>query len=464
MKKRSKSISRVLIWQIASQVMLTGIATLTTPLFTRLLSKSEYGTFTNFNSWVAIVGVVLSLQTAGSIINAKTKYNDKEYVEYSSSILVLSVVGFFVAIVVSLLFKSVFARGFTLDEEIVPLVFIVSLFSYVVTFYSQKLTVELKVEKNMVLAVINSVITLLLSLWLVTNMQTNKHLGRIYGMLVPLVVISLYEIADVLIHGKCIYKREYWNYCLTLTFPLIFHALAGMVLSLSDKVMLTKMNGEETTAVYGVAYSMGSIINTIWVAFNSTWTPFYYQYKKENNNTEINRKLKNYAVIFTIISVGFLLCTPEVYKIFAPSTYWSGLIIIPPIVMGYYFNFMYSIFGNFEFYHEKTRMISVGTILCAIINLILNLILIPMLNEFGAAIATVASYALLYVFHWTISKKFLKEECELKNKYLLVGMGVVCAFSMGYYLTMELYVIRWILAAILGIYTLRTIIIRRSIL
>ena len=71
MKNKSKSISRVLIWQIISQILLTGIATLTTPIFTRLLSQVEYGAFANYNSWVAIVGVVLSLQTAGSIVNAK---------------------------------------------------------------------------------------------------------------------------------------------------------------------------------------------------------------------------------------------------------------------------------------------------------------------------------------------------------------------------------------------------------
>lgn len=312
MKNKSKSISRVLIWQIISQILLTGIATLTTPIFTRLLSQVEYGAFANYNSWVAIVGVVLSLQTAGSIVNAKAKYNVKNYMEYLSSIFVLSMVSFSVAIAFSFPFRKAFAVWFTMDEDIVPLVFIVSFFTYVISFYSKKLTVDLEIEKNAIIALINSIATFVLSLLFVKNMQYDKHIGRIYGILIPLVVISIFEIADIWNHGKCVYKKEYWNYCLSLTLPLIFHSLAGMILSLSDKVMLTNMKGEEATAIYTVAYSMGNIINMIWTAFNNTWIPFYYQYKNKKNYIEINQKLKNYIFIFTIITVGFLLCVPEI--------------------------------------------------------------------------------------------------------------------------------------------------------
>lgn len=464
MKSKPKSISKVLIWQIITQILLTGIATLTTPIFTRLLSKAEYGAFTNFSSWVAVVGVILSLQTAGSIANAKSRYEKRDYPKYLSSILVLTSVGFIVAIIASILCRHLFGSLFKVDERIVPLVFVISFFSYVISFYERVLSLELSVEKNAVIALLKSVGTLLLSLLFVNIMPVDKYFGRVYGMLVPLAVISVYEMSDIMRRGRRVYDKEYWKYCLKLTTPLIFHALAGMVLSLSDRIMLTRMKGEESTAVYGVAYSLGNILNTIWVAFNNTWVPFYYQYKKEQNSEEINRKLKNYTLVYSIISVGFLLCTPEVFKLFAPSTYWDGLSIIPPIVMGYYFNFMYSIFGNFEFYHEKTRMISVGTTICAIGNIILNILLIPIMGELGAAIATVGAYALLYVFHYIISKKVLKIECEIKNHFLVIGMIIVAAFSVGFYFTLEYTVIRWIVAVLLGCILIRRIIVRKSIL
>ena len=81
-------------------------------------------------------------------------------------------------------------------------------------------------------------------------------------------------------------------------------------------------------------------------------------------------------IFYTIITLGFLLCAPEVFKILAPEKYWEGLKIIPLITLAYYFNFLYSFPANFEFYHLQTKLIAMSTILSAGINVGLNIVFI----------------------------------------------------------------------------------------
>ncbi|MDR2096188.1 MAG: oligosaccharide flippase family protein, partial [Treponema sp.] len=86
-KPREKSISRVLIWQTAGRFILQGISFFTAPVFTRLLTPSDYGQVAVYGAWVSLCGLLVGLQTYGSIANAKITYGDDKIDAYLSSIM-----------------------------------------------------------------------------------------------------------------------------------------------------------------------------------------------------------------------------------------------------------------------------------------------------------------------------------------------------------------------------------------
>jgi O-antigen/teichoic acid export membrane protein len=51
------------------------------------------------------------------------------------------------------------------------------------------------------------------------------------------------------------------------------------------------------------------------MSFNTTWVPFYYEYKKNNQKTLLLLRAKNYITVFTILTMGFILMYPEVYRV-----------------------------------------------------------------------------------------------------------------------------------------------------
>ena len=95
------------IWYTISNFFLRGIAFLTTPIFTRLLSQKEFGTFSNYSSWLSILIIVVSLNLEATLISARFEF-EKRLDSYIKSILTLSTLSVFVwCILINLFMKPI---------------------------------------------------------------------------------------------------------------------------------------------------------------------------------------------------------------------------------------------------------------------------------------------------------------------------------------------------------------------
>jgi O-antigen/teichoic acid export membrane protein len=460
--KKEKSITHVILWQTAGKFILERIGFITVPIFTRLLTPSDYGQIAIYTTWVSLCSLIVGLQTYGSIANAKIKYTDDTIDAYLSSIITISLISFIVLLIISIVANRFFAKILGLRSDLVVLLVIQSFTSFCINFLIRKFLQYKQVERSTLLSLIVSISSTILAIIWVLLASENKYIAKIYANAIPTIIIGSGIVCYVYFKGRKIFEREYWKYCLSLTLPLILHGAAGVVLSQSDRVMLQKMIGESSVGIYSFAYTVALVISVIWSVFNTTWIPFYYEYKKNDQKDLIILRAKNYMLIFSGITMGFMLLAPEVYKILSPEEYWMGIPLIPLIAMAYYFNFLYSFPANFEFYHEKTRLISIGTICAALINIVCNLILIPVYAGIGAAIATLISHIFLFVFHEIIAR-FIIKGYEYRFRMYLTGLVPVSVVAGAFYLTLELWYFRWLGAVILGIYILRRVIKNKAI-
>jgi O-antigen/teichoic acid export membrane protein len=243
---------------------------------------------------------------------------------------------------------------------------------------------------------------------------------------------------------------------------LILHGAGGLVLSQSDRVMLQRMSGESVAGIYSFAYSVALVISILWMSFNTTWVPFYYEYKKNDQKAQILLRAKNYIAIFSVLTMGFILLAPEIYRIMAPPEYWPGISLIPLIALAYYFNFLYSFPANYEFYNAKVKLIFIGTVCAAIINIVCNFVFIPLYAGIGAAIATLVSFVFLFIFHEIIAR-FIIKNYDYRFTMYLKGLFPVIIASIIFYITQDFWYIRWGMGIILGIYLLRRIIKSKAI-
>ena len=157
------------------------------------------------------------------------------------------------------------------------------------------------------------------------------------------------------------------------------------------------------------------------------------------------------------------MAMPEVAKLFGDEPFWPSIELIPVLVLGYYFVFLYSFPVNFEFYHQRTRTIAIGTCLTAGTNIALNYVLIPLWGMTGAAVATLLSYAALWLFHLILARVSIKSEYHFKEKRFYLYLLFTVMGTALFYVIEDMWYIRWFLFLVLAAAVLYRLKKQRSI-
>lgn len=451
-----KRQNRVAFFNILSTVLLRGISIFTAPLFTRLLGTGGYGVTQIYNTWVAVIAIVFTMQTQGTLVNARVEYSEEEQRRYHSSVMCMSLMLFLLCSAVVLIFVDPISQALKLNKILICLMLLQAFGTFCVNFLNQKNVYEFKAGQNMVMSLTVTLTTLALSLLFVLSMPKEiNYYGRIgaiagtYGLIgIPICIMILRQ-------GRTFIDKGYWKFCIALAIPSVFHNLSDLILGQSDKVMLQQLLNEHTLGIYGAALNFGGIIFTIFVALNNSWCPFFFEDQKLGQTEKVHRKAKNFLELFTVLSVGFILLSKEVYQVYVGKDFWQGTILIPVFVSSYYLNFLCTFPVNYEYYHKKTKVVAVVTILSSLVNIALNWVLIHAIGMAGAAIATMLSHTLQLTMHYVYVRYMLGGRdypfgIKLWLRYALGYMAAVLFVLLSW----NLGLIRWALGGVLGIWEL----------
>lgn len=117
---------------------------------------------------------------------------------------------------------------------------------------------------------------------------------------------------------------------------------------------------------------------------------------------------------------------------------------------------------NYELFHQKNIWTPVGSIGAALINILINLVILKHMGAMGAAISTMISNMLLWLFHDIISRRMVKGYFYPFRSYIFpVFLTVVCATFT--FLIEDIPLCRWCIAICLGLVFFRKIYIKKSL-
>lgn len=451
-----KKQNRVAFFNILSTLLLKGISIFTAPLFSRLLGTDGYGVTSIYSIWAGAAAIVLPMQTQGTLVNARIEYDEREQGNYHSAAMGLSVTVFAVFTAVILLFCEPIAGLLKLDTFLIWLMLLQAFGTFSVSFLSTKYTYEFKAGRNLLLSLGITLTTLILSVILILQLPKDiNYYGRIAAVSLTYGLIGIPACIYVLAKGKTFFRRDYWKFCLALALPSVFYNLSDLILGQSDRVMLQQMLSESAVGQYSLALNFGGIMFTIFGALNKCWTPFFFDDFKAGKKEQVHSQGKNFLELYTVLSIGFILLAPEVYHVFASREFWDGTVLIPIFVSSYFLNFLCTFPVNYEYYYKKNKAVAVVTISSSLINIALNYILIRKLGMVGAALATAISHSLQLTMHYVYCRYMLGTKdypfgIRLWGKYAVCYFAVVAAV----YCTMDLWFVRWIPGALLGLWEL----------
>ena len=443
-KEDTNKVVKASIWYTLSNILIKGIGFITIPIFTRILSQSDFGSYNNFASWFSILGVISSMCLSSSLIRARFDYKDKLN-DFVFSILVLGTLSTSIIYLIFCVKMEFFSTLLSLDKIYIHIMFICLLVNPAFSIFQLVQRFKYNYKLSVLLSIGSTVISVVLSLILV-NSLSDRLFGRVFGMQLPLFVISL---AVYIYYFKKARKVNvsYWKYALTISIPFVIHMLSNTLLSCVDRIMITKFDSEQTTALYSLAYNIALIILVIFEAMNSAFAPWLGEKLNSKQYKDIYKVSQKYIAVFAFLIIGVMLVAPEALLILGGSTYISAKYVIPPVMLGCFFVFLYTLYVNIEQFEKKTFGMALGTLIVVIINVILNMIFIPIYGYIAAAYTTLFGYILLFIFHFILVKKIGLTKIY-NTKFIMLIIIVESLVCLGVNFIYDNIIIRYIFLSV----------------
>lgn len=425
---KSKEFKASVVFVFAS-VCSQGIALISLPVFTRILSTEQMGVVTMYNTWLNLIGMITTLGlTSGSFNIAMMQFGDKR-AQYTSSALTLSLVVSVPLFVLSFPFGDFFSALLGLSVPLIHCMCAMLVLSPAINLWLMRQRYEYRYISVFVITVINSVIG---TLFAIVAVVTATMLGvtelpevRLFASSAVSALIAFAVGAFIFIKGKTFFNKCYWVFALRTGFPLIVHSVAKYILDASDKILIGIFVGSAAVGIYGVLYSISSISLVFWSAINSALIPFIFERLKVDEGERVRSVATPLLVSYLIICLLLMLFAPEVVDLLATESYEEAVYLVPPIASGIFFTSLYNLYSNLILFKGRTVFVMLATVVAATVNIGLNIIFLPIFGYIAAAYTTLVSCSLLALMQYLFSKK-LKISYVLNNRFnLLLSIIVI---------------------------------------
>lgn len=383
-------------WYTICSVLQKCISFLTIPIFTRILTTAEYGQMSIYITWTAIIMIFTTLNLQyGSFNTAMMKFENHQD-NYIASIQGISLFLTFITLVFFIIFPNFFVTLLDLPLYLLIIMLFEIIFTTSINLWSGKKRFDNKYIILIVVTLLLSLCSPLLSLFLIYQNNYSNSLMKILGNALTYFVFGGVIFFINLKRGKSLFNKEYWLYAFKFNIPLLPYYLSQIIFNQSDRIMIQKMIGFEEAGIYSLAYSISLTLSFVINAINNSYIPWLYKSIKTKKFMEIRQTTTKLIYLILILLSMFILFAPEIISFFSSNEYKDAVYIMPPVVMSQLFLFLSQICINILFFYEDKYSLVSGSILSAIINIVLNYLLIPSFGYIMAGYTTLFSYIIFY--------------------------------------------------------------------
>jgi O-antigen/teichoic acid export membrane protein len=406
------------------------------PLYSRVLTPSEYGVVAVVASISAVLSLVLPLGLHGSVTRLYFDATSAEHRRRIVGAIWLAMVLFALAIAVvahavgSAVFGALFPSiPFYPYGALGVWAAFLSTFSRIPLVLLQ---IEERPREYVTLTVGTALVTTTITIYLVVVLGLGAA-GYLAGGVIGSVAAAPAFVATTLRRSDLRWRGDVVRSALAYGTPLVPHALAAWTLELSDRAILQRFVSLAALGVYSLAYQFGVLMNVVGTAVNNAWTPFVFRRLNEGR-TDAASSLSQIATYFTAaigwVGLAIASLSGDAIALLTPPAFHGAIPLAPWIVFGCTIQALYYVPGNLVLAKGRTSRLAGVTGVAALTNVSLNLLLVPTFGVIAAAWATFASYEVMLVLAWAAGQQAF----ALKYQYprlARIGLVVMLTFAGG---------------------------------
>lgn len=450
-KNRKTQLAKNTIIVAIGQICTKFITFFLLPLYTSVLSAEEYGVVDLLNTYISLLIPIAFLQMNQAIfrflIDERSNESEKKTLISTCLIFVL-----FQSFIYLLLFSII--SSFIENEYKFFLLsnVIVCMLSDLILQISRGLGDN---KTYSIGSLISGAGTVILNVLFIAVFRYGA-----YGMLTATLLSNLFCFIYVFVKKK-LFKYIDTNYfkpkklteMLKYSLPLIPNQISWWIINASDRVIISSILGISYNGIYSAANKFSGICISFFSVFNMTWSESASLHIGDKDSSKFFSDIVNKTIkVFTCLCIIIICIMPFIFKYFITgSEYSPAYYQIPILMLATLFNILVSLFGSIYIALKKSKEIARTSIYSAIINILVNILLIKYIGLYAASISTFISYFLMSIYRYIDIKKYIK--IEIENKFIIFSVPLFIIAIILYYVRIKFLCFgAFILAIVYSIY------------
>lgn len=376
-----------------------GVPFLLLPLLTNYLSPAEYGLVALFQVLITLYQSVFGLSLNIHVTRIYFRVRSERFSVYFGAVYLILFFSLFVSFLISVFLSSNINEYVGVGEGWIFVVPLISAMSMSNLIYLTLLRTKEKVYHYAAWELSATAFNLIVSILLVVLYEMGWG-GRALGISIPFFLFGILGIVRLLKEGGISLSFFYEDVkeILSISIPLIPHAISMIVISSSDKFFVKYYEGSDAVGVYAVGFQFGMVVMLLADSCIKAWQPWFF---KEMNSESRERRDSIYK--FELLYLGGLLVAAILYSLVVVQImpyvvgdeFNESKDIVLLISLGYFMFGIYQVYFLYIVFSGETRSMVLVTPFCALINVMSNIVLIPELGMYGAALSSFLAYSLL---------------------------------------------------------------------
>jgi len=441
----SENVIKKLLKQVSmyfsSGVIVTLASFLTFPIWTRIFTEAEYGKMSLAIVTMGLVVVIskFGIQSAALRFYSEFKENKRELdITFYYTTAFTSVLGISLIIAFVLLLIVEFYPGLQFDEQfkkifrILPLLII---FESLISIFLLFLSAEQNVKVHSIIRISRRYSKMLVTLLLVLVFKQGLT-GFFIGCAISDGLFAFILLIKFVLQGKIRLKNlsfSLFKESISYGLPLLGFELSALLLTTGDRYLIQHFLNSEAVGIYSASSNLVKyVVDFFAEAFRLAVMPLFMSIWEKKGKEETQHFLSSVLKIYFMIGIPIIFAVSfigrDLLVLLASNKFEGGYIILPFIVSGYIIHKANFLYGAGLYLKKKTRTLLIIIFSSAIINIILNILFIPLLGLLGAAVSTLIAFVFEVILLISISFRIVNIRLPIYTliKYAAISIVMVC--------------------------------------
>lgn len=405
------------------------------PLYTALLTQEEYGIVDLFNTYITLLLPIFNWQFDSGLFRflIERRGNENKQKKLISTVFfshIIQVLGY-------LIFYSITQRYIESPYKI-----FLALDVVVNIFLNSMLQVARGRGKNTEYAMASFLSLALAAIFNVAFLVGFQMgaLGLFLSTLIAKVITVIYLIFSQKIwrfFDATMVNRDDFVEVLHYSLPMIPNSLSWWVISASDRTIISKFLSISANGIYSVANKFPAFFISIYNVFNMAWTETVALHiNDEDRDAFLTEAINSVFKFFSFICIGIIACMPFVFPYMVNKEFSESYYQIPILIAASLFQVLVGLYSAIYIALKETKAVAKTSMVVAIVNLAVDLALIPFIKLYAASISTLIAFLVMAIYRSFDIKRYVNVSLNRNTvaKVVVVGGATIISYYINCFL------------------------------